>query len=246
MQLVFAGVVGVLVALVTYVLVSPGSDEYEARARGALTTEVQWPFFDAVREEQRLRLEDPAVQADIEEAVGVELIALSTDLPRSQVFIDVTARTGDAGSAAAAANAAVAELVRADTEQLEAGTQAELDAAQARLDAIGEPVTDAERSEADRLVRLITDYELALVDIEPRLQVLEEAGAPTEPVRDPLAWAAIAGMVGFFVALVAVRWAVGRHQPRPPEVPAGDRTSSATSTSVSLAEREEASAGARQ
>ena len=40
MQLVIAAGCGLVVALVTYVVVSPGSDEYEARARGALTEEV--------------------------------------------------------------------------------------------------------------------------------------------------------------------------------------------------------------
>lgn len=245
MQLAIAALIGLVVALVSYSVVAPGSDEYEARARGALTTEVQWPFFDAVREELRLHLEDPAVQADIEESVGAELIALSTDLPRNQVFIDVTARTDDADSAAAAANAAVAELVQTDTEQLEAGTQAELEVARTRLDAIGEPVTDAQRSEADRLVRLVTDLELALVDVEPRVRVLEEAAAPSEPVGDPLAWAAIAGMAGFFVALVALRWAVGRPRLRPADEPATELGASAAASSVSLAEREQASAGAR-
>ncbi|MGI9601943.1 MAG: hypothetical protein ACR2QE_08660 [Acidimicrobiales bacterium] len=243
LQAVIALVIGLAVAGVTYLLVADAEEEYEARARGALTEEVQWPFFDAVRETQAIRLEDPQVQAAIDEAAG-EPVSVSVELPRSQVFIDVTVVASTATAAAVGADTALDVIVVADTEEIIAAAREELDLATASLAAVGTPETDAERSEADRLVRLITDYELDLASVEARIRVLQPAEVPTDPTRDPARLAAIAGLIAAFLGFVLLRWLSPADQDT--AAPAQDQLTidpdEATATR-SLAEREQATAG---
>ena len=102
--------VGLLAGLVAHVL-SSTADDAEASARLGLTDEVVWPFYDQVRDELSVAIDEPNLRDRVSDAVGGRPFDLQVEAPIGQTYLDVVATADDRDTAIAASDAAAEAMV---------------------------------------------------------------------------------------------------------------------------------------
>ncbi len=196
--------IGAVVALLVALVIRGGADEFEATNRMTLTTEVNWPFYDSVREAQAVAVDEAMIDR-VNDRFDDEVRSVEVQIPRNQAFIDVQAVASSAASAAGAANDVAERLIDANVAKVREDTQTELDAARAALASVTPSSTAEDDSRADALVRNIVDLELALAQIEPEIEALRPAQVPDGPRGGAWRDGLLAGLIAGFASLLLVR-----------------------------------------
>lgn len=208
-----ATVVATTSGLATYAL----TDEPPPTAvtRLTLTTEVYWPYYDAVRQEQTQLLEQP----DTTEALAVaaapgELLSVGAELPGNQSFFDVHVAATTETAALAASAAAVDLLLESDLEVVNVPLRArvaELEAAigplKQELDRYGDTFPPERQRAETRYTEMLFDLDELRVQVAsppPRIAPL------TDPELDDQGDvrtrnAKVAAAIGFLAALTGTR-----------------------------------------
>ncbi len=212
-QVGVALVLGVVAGLVVGAISSSRSETYAATARLSLTEEVVWPFFDAVREEQQVRLEDRTLRLDLNDdtraATGGDIVDLRLALPKAQTFLELEAIATTAEAAAFAANAAADRIIAADRAAGLAPIVDEIELVEQALRAIGGGGEASSIQRGTQQSRLI-DLERARDAYRPRVALIREATAPEASQRNALADGLIAAMLFGALVLAALRTLVYR------------------------------------
>jgi hypothetical protein len=192
------------------------SDEPDpaAEARLTLTTEVYWPYYDAVRQELRAVVESAETQAGMREAAaGAAVRGTEVRLPGNQSFLDVRVAATTEEGALAALQTGVDRVLAADLEAVNHEPRQRLAALDAEVSALGEELDATPREDPDRGTLELRYYQLlaeadeiraAVASPAPRVAVLA-APAVDDTSGVPARNAAIAGVLGFLLALTLLR-----------------------------------------
>lgn len=220
-MVVVAALVGLVVAGVVFVV----SDEPDpaAETRLTLTTEVYWPYYDAVRQELQQIVESPEAQATMAAAAGdPALRGTEVRLPGNQSFLDVRVAASTEEGALAALQAGVDHVLEADLEAVNREPLQRLAAIDAEVSTLADELEATPRDDPDRGTLELRTYQLlaeadelraATASPAPRVTVLA-APALDDTAGVPARNAAIAGVLGFLAALTLLRAFAPRRRPR--------------------------------
>ncbi|NNE73044.1 MAG: hypothetical protein HKN26_05220 [Acidimicrobiales bacterium] len=209
-QLAAAVVVALLAGAAAWFVASGGDDEYEASARMALTDEVRWPFYDTVRNAQRLALRDGQIEALVENELGASVDSIEVAIPKSQAFFDIDVVAADADTAASAANRVAQILIDRDFASVTEPIEAEIAAAEAALLEVGEGDDRETATERGTILSNLRNRKLDLEGALGNIELVDPATAPDAPATSAGRDALIIGLAVGFVALVGQRLASGR------------------------------------
>lgn len=233
-----AALVGLVVGGVTFV--ASDAPDPAAEARLTLTTEVYWPYYDAVRQELQQAVESPEAQADMAAAAAeadtaaaaaeaeadTALRSTEVRMPGNQSFLDVRVVASTEEGALAALRSGVEHVLAADLEAVNREPLRRLAALDAEVAVLAEELEATPRDDPDRGTIELRTYQLladadelraATASPAPRVAVLDApALADTDGI--PARNAAIAGALGFLITLTLLR-AFGRRLPRPARTP---------------------------
>jgi hypothetical protein len=223
-----AALVGLVVGGVAFV--AADAPDPAAEARLALTTEVYWPYYDAVRQELQQAVESPDAQADMAAAAAAEadtaLRSTEVRMPGNQSFLDVRVVASTEEGALAALRSGVEHILADDLEAVNREPLRRLAALDAEVAVLAEELEATPRDDPDRGTIELRTYQLladadelraAIASPAPRVAVLA-APALDDAGDVPARNAAIAGALGFLITLTLLR-AFGRRLPRPARTP---------------------------
>ncbi len=240
-----AALVGLVVGGVTFV--ASDAPDPAAEARLTLTTEVYWPYYDAVRQELQQAVESPEAQADMAAAAAeadtaaaaaeadtaaaaaeadTALRSTEVRMPGNQSFLDVRVVASTEEGALAALRSGVEHVLAADLEAVNREPLRRLAALDAEVAVLAEELEATPRDDPDRGTIELRTYQLladadelraATASPAPRVAVLD-APALADTDGIPARNAAIAGALGFLITLTLLR-AFGRRLPRPARTP---------------------------
>ncbi len=134
-------------------------DRPEASSRLGLTDEVVWPFYDQVRDELSVAVDDPSVRDRVADAVQGADFDLRVETPIDQTYIDVIASASDTNTAVAASDAAAEQLVERSTGTGGRSQQIQLQSIQDELEVVDRRVADLQAT-----IRASFDATVALGD----------------------------------------------------------------------------------
>jgi hypothetical protein len=156
-------------------LLSQGAPTPQARARVGLTTAVQWPFYDVVREQLATRVESPEFALKVSGETNAKGLAFTSTAPEQQAFVDITATASTRNQAVDAANSAAALLV---ADSRDRRTRENVDALK--------PL-ESRLIEVNESIRTIDATISALVEVDARLNAARAVAAPTPAAARELA-----------------------------------------------------------
>jgi hypothetical protein len=160
-------VASLLAGLLVGLWLSRAEARPQARARIGLTTAVQWPFYDVVRERLATAVEAKELAQQVSVVTGNDDVSFAAAVPPEQAFVDITATAPTSAQAAASANAAADLLV---AESLKRRAEANVKAL--------EPF-DARLTELSRNIKAIDTTITELIGREATLAAAERSTPAT-------------------------------------------------------------------